>query len=167
MLGDVVSAFRSRQSAPLDWIPMVWAAIVFAWQMQFLWAIYELQSLIDSWSAAQFLLLLILALLLFVAGALVVPSVDDETTDAWAQFQSDGRWTLAILASYFFLADFINVVLFGLDLWAWPNLQDLALGVFLVCTLAARGKRAWGVLTLIFGVWSVLAIVLLSPARYG
>lgn len=167
LLTDVVNAFRRRQTTPLQWVPMTWAAVIFAWQMQFLWAVFELHTLVDAWTAGQFLLMLVLTLLLFVAGALVVPSATDETVDGWEQFQRDGRWSLAVLAAFFFLAYFVNVALFDIGYVATANLQDLGLGAFLLVTLFARSRTAWARLTLAFAAWSAVAIVLLSPAFYS
>lgn len=167
LLSDAVDAFRSRQTTRLHWIPLTWAGIVFAWQMQYIWAVFELHTLLPVWTAAEFLVMLLLALLLFIAGALVIPRASDETSDAWEQFQQDGRWTLAILATFFFVAYFANIGLFGETLLSIANLSDPFLGVLLVVTLFVRSPRVWAWMTVTFALLSLVAIVLLSPAAYG
>jgi hypothetical protein len=166
LLGDVVSAFRRRQTSRLHWIPMTWAAIVFAWQMQFLWAVFELQGLQDSWSAVEFLVLLTLALLLFAAGSLVVPRADDETRKALTQFQQDGRWTLVILAAFFALAYYTNVRYFGSDYRDPWSIDDLLLATVLLVTVCARKERTWAAATIVFAIASAISIVGLSPGQY-
>lgn len=111
---------------------MMWSGIVFGWQMQFLWAVFELQKLNPQWTELEFLLLLSLALLLFVAGSLVVPKVSDESTDALSQFQQDGRWTILILAVFLFLAYITNVVLFNLSFFDLSNIEVPILGIILL-----------------------------------
>lgn len=167
LLSDAVDAFRRRQTSRLHWIPMAWAAIVFAWQMQFLWAVFELQTLQSTWSALHFLILLTLALLLFIAGSLVVPKVDDESRSALIQFQQDGRWTLIVLAVFFSLAYFTNVALFNSGFADSANLQDLALATMLVLIVFSKQTSTWIVATVLFAIASAYAIVSLSPSVYG
>ena len=116
------------------------------------------------WTAARFALLLGMALLLFAAGALVVarPS-DDESVEAWEQFAQDGRFALAGLSAFFFLAFLGNPVLFGVSPLQPANLVDLALCVLLVLALPLRSRTAWAVATVLFLAGTALAIPLLSP----
>ena len=166
LLGDVVDAFRSRQIYRLQWIPMTWAAIVFAWQMQFLWAILELEALQADWTAFEFAILLILALLLFIAGSLVVPRASDESPDAYEQFHQDGRWTLLVLSVFFFLAYIVNVFLFRLN-WLSPiNLEDPVLGLALLIAVFRKKRSTWAVTTILFALASIVAIANLSPRYY-
>ncbi|WP_346838402.1 hypothetical protein [Microbulbifer sp. SAOS-129_SWC] len=167
LLSDVVDAFRSRQSYRLHWIPITWAALVFAWQMQFLWAVYELKMLQTSWHEVEFLILLLLAMLLFVAGSLVVPRAGDESDNALEQFRADGRWTLVVLAAYFFIGYVANVLLFNLH-WLDPvNLQDPVLGLYLLIVVFRTKTQTWAIATIIFAIVSVFSIISLSPTRYG
>jgi hypothetical protein len=168
LLASAVEAFRARQRIAFHWIPAAWAAAIFAWQMQFIWAIYELRA-VTHWTAGRFLLLLVMALLLFVAGALAVPrSRPEGPSSAWEQFLRDGRWALACLAAFFLLAFLSNPILFGVPLWALPNPLDLGLAAILVATLLAGRcwRWAWAAGTAVFLAGSVAAILWLSPA-YG
>ncbi|MEZ5330951.1 MAG: hypothetical protein R2991_02605 [Thermoanaerobaculia bacterium] len=167
LLTDVVDAFRRRQTTPLDWIPMTWAALVFAAQMQFVWAVYELNGLRSAWTAVEFTGVLLLALLLFVAGALVVPRASDEATDAWTQFLQDGRWALLVLIAFFVAAYVVNIGLFDESPLSVANLENLVLAALLAVILRSRSRRAWRWLTLLFVVLYAISIGLLSPASYG
>lgn len=167
LLEDAVTTFRTRRRMKMDWVPWVWVGVVFVWQMQVVWAIFELSRLIDVWSAGRFLLLLAMALLLYVAGALVVPKTfDDQGSDAWEQFRQDGRWALVALALFFLLAFFANPVLFGISLWEADNLLELGLALWLVALQLFRGRRAWALATPLFALATLVAVVLLSPALY-
>jgi len=168
LLNDAVGTFRRRHTIRMHWIPVAWSALVFLWQMQYLWAIFELDTLIRSWTAAKFVVLLLMALLLFVAGALVVPKADDDQgSDAWRQFLDDGRWSLIALALFFFLAFLSNPVLFGIPLWEPDNVMDLILGLVLFVAQFFRSEKAWGRTTLLFTLLSIAALAMLSPSVYG
>jgi len=58
------------------------------------WEVYGLSSM-QSWTAGAFVLLLLLALLLFAAGGLILPTgLSDYPEDLDEYFQKDGRWPL-------------------------------------------------------------------------
>ena len=93
LLTSGVAVFRSRGSARLDWVPIAWAACVFIWQIQYWWAIIELADLHETWTLGDFLILLGLALLLFIAAALVLPHSELlDGSDLGESFKRDGRW---------------------------------------------------------------------------
>ena len=167
LLGDAADTFRTRHLIKLHWIPLVWVALVFLWQMQFLWAIFELGRLIKVWSVFRFGILIFMAILLFVAGALVVPrSTDDQGADALEQFLGDGRWALVFLAGFFLLAFLSNPLLFNISLWELDNVLDLVLGVILLTVQFTRRRIVWAGTTVLFAILSAIALVLLTPATY-
>jgi hypothetical protein len=167
LLSALAAAFRVRRRLGFHWLPLTWAAVVFAWQMQFLWAIYELRGATPAWTPVRFGLLLAMALLLFVAGALVAPSASPEEPPlAWDQFQKDGRWALPCLAAYFLLAFLANPVLFGVPLFLRANLADLGLSLLAAASLLVRSRAGWAGLTAAFVACSAAAIALLSPGAY-
>lgn len=168
LLNEAVETFRKRRLIRMHWIPMVWVGLVFAWQMQFIWSVFELDELIRSWTLFKFVVLLLMALLLFVAGALVVPKTgDDQGSDAWRQFLEDGRWALVALSVFFFFAFVSNPLFFGISLWEYDNVFDLVLGSLLVAMQFFRSEKMWGFLTLLFAFLSVVAMALLSPSVYA
>jgi phosphatidylserine synthase len=169
LLESAVDTFRLRGKIKLHWIPIAWVALVFLWQMQFLWALFELEGLIRVWNAGRYALLLAMALLLFVAGALIVPSpTDDQGSDSWEQFMADDRWALLALALFFLLAFLSNPILFGIPLWEWDNLFDLILFGVLVFALflSENSLKTWRWITLVFALLSIAAAVSLSPSSY-
>jgi hypothetical protein len=169
LLETAVETFRLRDQIKLHWIPIVWVVIVFLWQMQFLWAVFELEGLISVWSAGRYVLLLAMALLLFISGALIVPRpTDDQGSDAWVQFMADDRWALLPLALFFLLAFFSNPVLFNISLFEWDNIFDLVLGGLLIFALFLPGKslKTWRWVTIAFTLISIAAMIYLSPASY-
>lgn len=167
LLSDAVDTFRGRQKINLHWIPLSWIVLVFVWQMQFIWAIFELNDLIKSWTAFDFIILLLMALFLFVAGALVVPKVSEaEGPNAWEQFLQDGRWSLVCLSCFFLLAFFTNPLLFDVQLLLPSNMLDFLLGVLLIFAQFTQSKKIWAWVTIAFASLSILTVVVLSPAAY-
>ena len=73
LLSKLVNRIRRRHEVKLHWIPLAWAIFVFLYQMEFLWSAFGWNSLIKTWTPSTFLLLLVYALLLFLAGVLVSP----------------------------------------------------------------------------------------------
>lgn len=169
LLENAVDTFRLRNKIKLHWIPITWVALVFLWQMQFLWALFELEGLVNSWNVGCYALLLTMALLLFVAGALIVPSPnDDQGGDSWEQFMTDDRWSLLALALFFLLAFLSNPILFGIPLWKGDNLFDLLLfGVLVFALFLSKNTlKAWRFITIFFALLTIAAMIFLSPTSY-
>ena len=100
LLSAGVAMFRSRTVAKLDWIPLVWAACIFFWQIQFWWAVIELPLLITTWDIREFMMLLGLALLMFLSAALVLPASElSEGEKLYDSFTRDGHWALPCLST--------------------------------------------------------------------
>ena len=168
LLGDAVNAFRLRHSCRQHWIPLAWAAIIFSHQMQFLWAIFELNVLVEVWSAFRFIVALALALLLFVAGALVIPKPDPGPSwDPWQRFLENGRWSLPVLSIYCLLAFLANPMFFDVGYFESANLPNLALSVLFLGVFFLRSVRSWMLATAICAAISVAAIIRLSPSSYS
>ncbi|MGY5391837.1 hypothetical protein [Acinetobacter tandoii] len=66
LCSDMILWVRSYRHFSLDWIPLTWSACIFIWQIQYLWAIIELPSLIRTWTLPEFLALLLLSLTIFL-----------------------------------------------------------------------------------------------------
>lgn len=81
LLLGLVTVFRIRRESPLDWVPLAWAAILFAIQLQYWWAITLLPSVKPTFSFPDFIFLVLLTLMLFLSAALMLPSrSEDEKT---------------------------------------------------------------------------------------
>ena len=81
LLLALVTVFRIRRQAPIDWLPLAWAAIIFITQLQFWWAITRLPSMGRAFTFADFIFLVSLTLMLFLAAVLLLPTrAEDEST---------------------------------------------------------------------------------------
>lgn len=167
LLSAAVAAFRSRHHVQLDWIPLVWAACIFLWQLQYWWAVIELPSLVHTWTLISFLILISLTLLLFVAAALVLPPHElNEKDSLRASFERDGRWALVALSLYFALA-----ILADWMLWSVSPLSiqgELLAALILLPLVFICNRRRWvqSTITLLYIPLSLWAALVLSPASY-
>ena len=167
LLSAAVAMFRSRGRARLDWLPLAWALCIFVWQIQYWWAIEELTGLVATWTLARFLLLLALALLLFLAAALVLPPAELSAGESLADsFERDGRFALICLSAYFLLSLVANAWLWAMPLLSVESATSLALALVPLGPLVGRSRRRAVASTLGYAALTLWAAWLFSPASY-
>ena len=158
LLLGFVTVFRIRASAPVDWLPLAWAGILFAEHIQFWWAINSLTSIQKSFSFGEFLVLILLPLLLFLSGALVLPSrSEDETQGIRQYFERDGRYGLLPFALYLTIAFLVDMIYFQAPLAGVTSL-NLLLTAATVAVFAARSRRVQAAITL--AVMPLMAVMI-------
>lgn len=168
LLASSVDVFRSRHHAVMDWMPLVWAGIVFLWQLQYWWAIIELPEIIQVWTLVHFLILVTLALLLFVAGALVLPGGPLKPGENLADsFNQDGRWAVACLSGYFILAIYADWFLWDQSVFSYSGALLVALAILPIVFLNARSRNSQVGITLVYVALSLWTAHELSPESYG
>jgi hypothetical protein len=122
----------------MDWLPFVWAVIVLVFQFQYWWAIFELSG-VPVWTVGTFGTLLLLAVILFVAGGLILPSGSaDYPSDLRVYFEQDGRWGVVAMACYGGVGILGNFFLFETPLTAPVNAIQVP---FIVAALAVAATR--------------------------
>ena len=166
LLESIVDVFRARHRCRMDWIPFVWTGCVLVQQFQFWWALYELNT-ISSLSVGMFSLLLFLSGLLFIAGALVLPSGETEyPDDLGVYFNTDGSWAAAALALFNLAAAGANTLLFGEPIADIVNLLSLVL-VVIASLVAVTRKRGLQVrLTAGYVIFLVLDEIIATRVIY-
>lgn len=148
LLLGFVTVFRIRNSAPVDWLPLAWAGILFAEQIQFWWAINGLSRIQSAFTFPDFLVLILLPLLLFLSGALILPSrSEDESRGIREYFERDGRYGLLPFAMYLVIAVAVDVTFFRAPISGVASL-NLLLAVATLMVFAARSRRVQAGLTL-------------------
>jgi hypothetical protein len=166
LLTSLVTAFRSRRKTRMSWLPFAWAVYVLVMQFDTWWEIYGLVSM-ESWSVGAFILLLLLALLLFLAGALVLPTgVGDYPEDLDEYFVEDGRWGVVVVAAFIVTGIIANVVLFNFPLFGNMNIWNaLALGLITIL-IATKRRAVQRAVTIVYGVWLGMYLWMFVPATY-
>ncbi len=151
----------------MDWVPLVWAVCIFVWQVQYLWAVIELPNFSQAWTLIDFLLLLSLSLLLFIAAALVLPDSELPAGESLADvFRRDGRWALLALSAWACTAIVTNLVLFEASLVSFQVVMLLLLALLPAAFLAIPSRRVREVVTggnLVLTLWAAWE---LSPKAY-
>ena len=159
--------FRARRRQKPHWIPLVWALSIFVYQLQYWWAVFELNEALPIWTHQAFLTLMLHALLLFVGGALVLPvSEAHERDDLMDYFDDDGRWALLALTAYALLSFWTNWALFSTSPLSNIGLIVFAFAVLSFAGFFVRNRRYLGIVTVVYLAHSMFAFVTLAPRQY-
>jgi len=167
LLSSAVQMFRSRDVVALDWIALAWAAIILFWQLQFWWAIYELSKIIQIWTIQAFAVLVALALILFVSGALILPSGNQDIGQRASEaFKRDGRWALVLLSAHFGASLGANRLLFGTPVFSIVSALVASLMVVPLLFLMLRTRRSQMATIATYMVLSLWVASLIAPTSY-
>lgn len=162
-----VYVFRSRKTVKIHWIPIVWAMSIFLIQIQFWWTIFELSYTVEAWTALHFGTLLILALTLFVAGALVLPTTPDANSISLLEnFDYNGRWALLFLLGYSTMGLWANWYLFGVSPLSYVGGLAVIAAILPLTYLLVRSRRIHSMITAIYLALTVWFVGVTSPASY-
>ena len=167
LLSSAVLVFRVRRRIGMAWMPLVWASVIFFWQLQYWWAVIELEAIVQTWTVLQFGTLVILALLLFVAGALVLPSTElEEPTTLQEAFERDGRWALLFLATYFGASVWANWYFWGTSVFSLAGGLVVTLALAPLLFLAVRSVLFKRIIVASYVLLSLISGWFFSPTSY-
>jgi len=168
LLSDFILVFKSRNSAELDWVPLAWAACIFVFQVQYLWAVIDLTSIHRAWTIYEFMLLISLSILLFVSAALVLPdTVLNKGESLTTYFSNDGRWALLALSCWELDVIIGNFYLFGLPVLSPMTLVFIPILVLPLAFLGCRSRKLRELITFTMFVYVIWSALFLSPKSYG
>ena len=106
---------------------------------------FELNTLVETWTLWHFGTLMLLALLLFVAGALVLPTSAEHGGESLLDnFDRNGRWALLFLFGYSMMGLWANWYLFEISPISYFGGLVLLLGLFPLTYLLVRNRRVQG-----------------------
>ncbi|HWJ76190.1 MAG TPA: hypothetical protein VNX29_23750 [Kaistia sp.] len=160
-----IALFRARGLVRIDWLPCVWAAIIFLQQITFWWSIEELATTIPSWTFPNFLLLVSLVLTLFLAAASILPTEGLTTGSLRDFFERDGRWGLVALAAFNAIAILINALFWHVDILSAGELLNLGL-VVLPLVVFVGSRRIQIIATLFYVPLGLFGVMQLVPMSY-
>jgi len=167
LLSSAVVIVRNRHEFRLDALPIAWATFIFVAQIQFWWAIIELAKLKSVWTLANFLALLSMPLLLFVAAALVLPhEARERDLDLRTAFERDGRLALVALALFNAVACAVDVTWWSADLFSASGAMICALTVLPLALLFASRRAYQLAITAAYAILLVVSEIVNSPAAY-
>jgi hypothetical protein len=166
LLTSLIVAFRARRKSQMSWLPFAWAAYLLVIDFEVWWEIFGLASM-ENWSVGAFILLLLLALSLFAAGALVLPTGIGGYPEVLDQyFQEDGRWGVALIALFEVVAIVANITLMNVPVFGNMNIWN-ALAVVLISIVVVVSHRVvQNAVTILYGVWVGIYLWAFVPITY-
>ena len=161
ILWSTIATVRVRHKLKLHWLPFFWAACIFLQHAYYWFAVYSIEQSIDGWSWSWYLQLLLLAVLLFAAGALILPPESQRADDLRQDFQQNGRLALIPLAAHQLLWVPTNFrmgnQIFPEDLLAPGNFVNFVLFALIVVGFYGKSifvRAATASLYLAFLIWA-------------
>jgi hypothetical protein len=100
MLWTAAAVVRYREQVELDWLPFAWAACIFLQHAHFWFSAFSVNLDIGTWTWTWYLQILAHAVLLFAAGALVLPTEAQLTGALRVDFEKHGRLALIPFVAY-------------------------------------------------------------------
>jgi len=157
VLRSVAFVVREKQDHPLHWIPFSVAAMVLFFQVQFWFGLVVVDSIMKQWTWPAYSLMLVLAMLIFLSGATILPppSLMGERS-VIEDFETRGRVSLLFLALY--LLGWIGVAMMFWTPAFWHLVAvNGSMAVVLYLAYASRHSR----------IRALLHLVLLVMTFYG
>jgi hypothetical protein len=132
----------ARDRVRWDPLPVLWMAIVLLMLLNYWWAVVLRRDGSElAHTAAEYGLLLVHPLLLFLLCASVLPRlVSEDGLDMRRAYESERR-TLAWLFVLYILANWIVAFVTGAPFWSAITLQRIALSILLVSLLIWNSRR--------------------------
>jgi hypothetical protein len=131
ILRSIANVVRERDQFRLHWIPLTTVALILAFMIQFWFALFVVNSFLESWNWPVYSILISLAFIIFLGGAAALPEpASQRTTDLIDDFNSRGKVSLLFFAAYF-LGWNVLAVMF----WR-PGMGQLATVNFMMATLS-------------------------------
>ena len=161
LLLGLVTVFRIRHTCHVDWVPLVWALLLFATQLEYWWVINQLPLVKSAFTFQEFIFLVMLTLMLFISAALLLPSrTEDEEGGLRQYFERDGRYALLSYSGFLALGFIANVFFLNHPVagsWAY---MDLIMMTVPVLACFSRKRRTYMALTLFYVPLSIFDIAL-------
>ena len=143
LLTASLDLFRHRTEVRFYWVPVAWAAIVFWLHLQVWWALGVVIG-DQEWLHSDFLLTVALAISLFCAASLVLPSrTTIDTYDLTRFFQSEGRWGCAAVGVAYVILIPATHVIWGIPLVS-PVTLAAGLNAIVAGSIALSRTAHWG-----------------------
>lgn len=157
VLRSVAYVVREKDQIQLHWIPFTVAAMVLFFQIQFWFGLAVINSLQDQWSWPVYGVMLMLAFIVFLAGATVLPPLTSLGERSLLEdFETKGRISLAFLALYLVGWIGVGVMFWKPEFWHLVVVNGLMAIVFILAYSARHSRTR-----------TALHLVLIAMTLYG
>jgi hypothetical protein len=153
ILTGVTDAVRDRKNVALHWLPFTWAFLIFLFQVQYFFVLWDFHENGAIWTWPVFAPALFNCVILFLSAGLILPgSRRSSCASLLDDFEKHGRFALITLALMLLVAILLNVFHANGVLLSMSNVLNVILFV-LVCSVLVTKRYSWQMLaTLIFAV---------------
>jgi hypothetical protein len=165
ILAGVSDAIRDRERVPLHWLPLAWAFLIFLFQVQYFFVLWDFYEDGATWTWPMFGPALFNCVILYLSAGLILPGSRRTNCESLIDdFEKHGRLSLITLSVMLLVAIVLNVFLADGPLLSMSNALNVVL-FSSICLVLSTRKYSWQVTaTLIFvivqlygllTVWSV------------
>jgi hypothetical protein len=155
MLGNLHKLIRNRSRVTWDWLPVTWAAALLLLVINYWWSIYlGVSGMKESHNAAEFGLLLIQPILLFLSTASVLPNFEGNSEWNVRQHYDEHRKTFIVTFVLYQCTTWTTAYLVGTLGWNVISVVRAIILLLLVLMLVFN-KRGWDW----FGVLAIFAVL--------
>ena len=131
ILSDVSDAIRDRERVPLHWLPFSWAFLIFFFQVQYFFVLWDFHETGMAWTWPNFGPALFNCVILYLSAGLILPGRrNSDSASLLADFQKHGHLSLITLAIMLLVAILLNF-------YYWERLVSIAnlLNVVLILSI--------------------------------
>ena len=158
ILGGVTSAVRSREESPAHWLPFGWAFLIFLFQVEYFFVLWDLNDG-RSWTWSWYGPALFHTVLLFLGAGLILPAYRERRTSLIDDFDKHGRLALVPLGMALAVAVPLNVYQHGNPWTQTANLLNVALTALIIMTMLTRNRKVQGAAALTFGALQIYGML--------
>lgn len=109
ILSDTSDAIRDRERVPLHWLPFAWAFLIFLFQVQYFFVLWDFHEDGMVWTWPNFGPTLLNCILLYLSAGLILPGRrNSDSSSLLADFEKHGRLSLVTLALMLIAAIVLN-----------------------------------------------------------
>jgi uncharacterized membrane protein YhdT len=161
ILSDVSDAIRDRERVALHWLPLFWAFLIFLFQVQYFFVLWDLYESGVVWTWPIFGPAMFNCIVLYLSAGLILPGRRNSDSESLLiDFEKHGRFGLLTLAMMLVVALILNVYyfsdlegLYDLDHWLpAANILNLALLILICLVLFVRNIKLQTFGTVLFAM---------------
>jgi len=142
MLGNLHRLIRNRSRVTWDWLPVTWAAALLLLVINYWWGIYlGLSGLNQASNAAEFGLLLIQPILLFLTTASVLPNFDANCEWDVRRHYGEHRKTFIVTFALYQCITWITALVIGT--LGWNVISVVRVIILLLLVLMLLFNKRW------------------------
>ena len=152
MLGNLHRLIRNRRRVKWDWLPVTWSAVLLLLVINYWWSIYlGVSGLGQTRNAAEFGLILVPPILLFLTTASVLPNFEGASEWDMRRHYADQRKTFIVTFALYQCSTWATASVVGTLGW---NLISTVRAIILLMLLLSLllNRRRWD--------WAVVLVIL-------